>query len=156
MTLMSLALNLVANSKKRKRQGWMIVLDVSLFVRWVGHIPDHIIPYAITVPHTYHLIQTFLHHALQDEDKRTVEGMGAGPSPFVKKMKQPKHLDAALQPSSAADNRNVLPFPDAGEDAEAEPTLDDRIAAVKVRGIPYEKVSFFVRPNARPLMLYSN
>ena len=81
----------------------------------------------------------------------TVEGMGAGPllpargihgifkalMPFMKKLKQPKHLDA-LQPSSAAEERTVLPFHDAGEDMEAEPALDDHVATVEVRGILYE------------------
>ena len=118
----------------------------------------------------HHLIQTFLHHALQDEDKGTVKIMGAGPllparairgileealAPFfVKKLKHPKHLDAR-QPSSAADDGIVLPLQDAGEDnsskVEAEPALDDRVGTFKVRGIPF--VYPFVQPRAWPWLI---
>ena len=87
--------------------------------------------------------------------KKTAESsMGAGPllpvvrggtigflekalMPFVKKLKQSKHLDA-LQPSSTVDDRIVLPLHDAGEDGscklEGEPALVDKLDSAKVRG----------------------
>ncbi len=99
----------------------------------------------------------FHHYSLQDEDKENVESLGAGPllpvrgamgilekalMPFVKKLKQPKHL-GARQPSSAVDDRIVLPLHDVGEGdngckVEAEPALDDRVDTFTVRGrIPF-------------------
>ncbi len=96
-------------------------------------------------------------------DKGTVKIMGSGPllpvrairgilkealMPFfVKKLKQPKHLDA-LQPSSTVDDGIALPLQDAGEDncskVEAEAALDDRVGTFKVRGIPF--VPFLFSP----------
>ena len=108
---------------------------------------------------------------LEDEEevdysgKKTVESMGAGPllpvrggtigflenalMPFMKKLKQYKHLDA-LQPSPTVDDRIVMPLHDAGEDGscklEGEPALDDNVDTVKVR----DTISTFVRPKAWP------
>ena len=78
---------------------------------------------------------------------------------FVKKSKQPKHLDAR-QPSSAVDDGIVLSLQDAGEDigskVEAESALDDRVDTFKVRGIPFVSFLFSLRLDLGSFYDYSD